>query len=416
MPPQGSPAVWRWVALGGGILALAALLVGVVVLLFRGEPAPTTGGGSAGGGGANPGGGSGQPPRKQITAPPVWKGHASAVYTVAFSKTKFQVISGGGGDKDNSVRLWDAWTGKLVKKCLDKFTDHISSVAFSPDGRLAVIACAGYWNQNGEYVLGTDFSLRLWDLETDQELTQKIIDPNQPKKGIPRLTGHTGEVFSVAFSPDGSQILSAARDYTTRLWDVKSGRQVHCLQGHTNTVYKASFSPDGSQAISASADYTVRLWDLKTGREIRRMGQASGGHTDIVWTADFSPDGRYAVSGSGKQLDLVNRSNGVPRFWPGTKDFTVRLWDVQTGTEVRRFTGHTDAVLSVAFTPDGRHLLSGGIDHMVRLWEVATGKQLRVFTEHTDMVSGVAVYPDGKHALSAGRDGTLRFWKLFDGP
>jgi WD40 repeat protein len=404
------------VAAGIGLFLFLLLIGAAVLLLNLPDSNATPSGTTAGGSSSKPAdsGGQTQPIKKEekrITAPDLWTGHQGGVFCVAFSKKNFQIVSGGGGERDNSVRLWDAWTGRQVKKCLENFQDTIKSVAFSPDGRYALISCSGYW-KGKEYVRGTDFSLRLWDLETDKEITQKLVTSEGGKKGIPRFTGHTDEVYGVAFAPDGSRILSAGRDKTIRLWNVKTGEQIHCLTGHANTVYQVCFSPDGSQALSASADHTVRLWDLKTGLWIRTFN----GHTDIVWTVAFSPDGKYAVSGSGLGIDANKQSNGVPFFTQGTKDFDLRLWEVQAGTEVKRFNGHTNAVYCVDFSPDGRYILSGGLDQTVRLWEVAGGKEVGLFKGHTSMVSGVAFYPDGKHAISGGREGSVRFWKLFPGP
>jgi WD40 repeat protein len=107
------------------------------------------------------------------------------------------------------------------------------------------------------------------------------------------------------------------------------------------------------------------------------------GHEDSVWSVAVTPDGKYVVSGSG--------------------DKTVRLWDLATGKEVRRFTGHDGAVLSVAVTPDGKYVVSGSWDNTVRLWELATGKEVRRFTGHEDWVRSVAVTPDGQYVVSGSK-------------
>jgi len=93
-------------------------------------------------------------------------------------------------------------------------------------------------------------------------------------------------------------------------------------------------------------------------------------------------------------------------------DKTIRLWEVTTGKELRRFEGHSSWVTSVAFSPDGRYILSGSKDKTLKLWEVSTGRELRRFEGHSDSVNSVAFSPDGRYILSGSSDSTIRLWEL----
>jgi len=118
-------------------------------------------------------------------------------------------------------------------------------------------------------------------------------------------------------------------------------------------------------------------------------------HTYSVWSVAFSPDGRYALSGS--------------------SDETLKLWDVSTGKKIRTFHGHTVYVNSVAFSPDGQYALSGSGDHTLKLWDVSSGAEIRTFHGHTAKIESVAFSPDGKYALSGSHDSTLKLWDVNSG-
>jgi len=212
--------------------------------------------------------------------------------------------------------------------------------------------------------------------------------------------GHSGQVSSVAFSPNGQFVLSGSGDKTMRLWNVASGKEIRIFAGHTKSVHSVAFSPDGRFALSGSLDENLHLWNVATGKIIW-----SSAHTDPVVSVAFSPDGRFALSGS--------------------SDKTLRLWDVATGQKIRSFVGHTAIVSSVVFSPDGRFALSGSWDKTMRLWNVATGKELRLFDKHTEndfedrddmiFVNSVAFSPDGRFALSGSGDRTMSLWNVASG-
>jgi WD40 repeat protein len=130
------------------------------------------------------------------------------------------------------------------------------------------------------------------------------------------LEGHTNSVSSVAFSADGSRIVSGSGDCTVRVWDAVSGVVLHTLKGHTNSVYSVAFSSDGLRIVSGSSDCTVRIWDAVSGVVLHTLK----GHTNWVHSVAFSSDGLRIVSGS----------------W----DNTVRIWDANTGGSQHTLKGY----------------------------------------------------------------------------
>jgi serine/threonine protein kinase len=186
-----------------------------------------------------------------------------------------------------------------------------------------------------------DGRIILWDLRSGEEIRE--------------FKGHEQSISSVAFSPDGKQLLSGACDRTVRLWDRLTGEELRCCRGHQSIVSSVAFGSMGRRALSASWDGTVRLWDLDTGRQLKQFE----GHTGRVRCVAFSLDGRFAASGA--------------------DDCTVRLWDLEGGKEIRRFEGHQDVVFGVAFWQFGRILSVGG--RTVRIWDQDSGRELCRSTE-----------------------------------
>ncbi|KDR84428.1 hypothetical protein GALMADRAFT_55745 [Galerina marginata CBS 339.88] len=203
--------------------------------------------------------------------------------------------------------------------------------------------------------------------------------------------GHTDLVTSVAFSPDGKQIVSGSYDKSVRVWDALMGNKLKVLNGHTDWVTSVAFLPDGKQIVSGSYNKSVQVWDASTGNKLKVLK----GHTDSVTSVAFSPDGKQIASGSYDKL--------------------VQVWDVLTGDKLKVLKGHTGWVASVAFLPDGKQIVSGSYDKSVRVWDALTGDELKVLKGHTNLVRSVAFSSDGKQIVSGSNDGSVRVWDALTG-
>jgi WD40 repeat protein len=228
------------------------------------------------------------------------------------------------GEVDNSVRLWEAGTGKAMPSALKGHKERITALAFSPDG--AVLASAG-----------KDATCLLWNVGKSQLLRA--------------LTGHTGEVSNVAFAPDGKTVATAGADRTVCLWDVVKGKE-KWRGRHDGAVVHLTFSrkPSGQEALlaSASTDTTVRLWQARTGKLLQTLA-----HEGPVQRAAWLPDGRTLAS-----LDAGRR---------------LRLWDAPEGQLLRSVPG---VARHGQFSADGKWLAAGMPSDQslsLRFFDTATG-------------------------------------------
>jgi WD40 repeat protein len=265
------------------------------------------------------------------------------------------------------------------------------------------------------------------------------------------LTGHGDRVTSVAISPNGKIIASGSLDRTIKLWDLATGRLVQTIKQHSGAVTCVTFCQDGETLASSSAnpDGTIKFWDVHTGK-LKTTLKADDWIVLSVWSIALSPDGNTLVSGhhsdsTVKIWDLTNQrlvhtlrghvwAVHSVAFSPdgqivasGSFDGNIKLWNVSSGREIGNFTGVTDSpvglvksffsnniVYTVAFSPDGKTLASGGENQPIKLWGV-NNKNLNILQGSSEKVHTVAFSPDGKTLASGGADGIVRIWDLLTG-
>ncbi len=220
--------------------------------------------------------------------------------------------------------------------------------------------------------------------QSSVEIFRNFLHDFEKAKYAHIFRGHTENVTSAAFSPDGKYVVTGSKDKTARLWD-RQGKALQTFRGHTGRVFAVAFAPDSTRVLSGSDNGTARLWDLQ-GNEM----QSFQGHEKGIYAAAFSPDGNQILTGS----------------WDGT----AKLWDLN-GHEIQTFHGHDGNVLDVATSPDGRQVLTGSKDKTAKLWST-DGSEVQTFRGHTAEVNAVAFSPDGQYVLTGSKDATAKVWDL----
>jgi WD40 repeat protein/uncharacterized caspase-like protein len=310
--------------------------------------------------------------------------HSTSCYSVAFSGDGRWLASGA---NDRTVRIWQIATGRELPK-LSGHTGWVRTIAFSPDSRLLASG-----SNSGE--------VKLWDVNAGREVFSVPFVQEQ--------------IHTVAFSPDGKWLAVGGTGQSVHLLDVTT-RAVRSLTGHTGEITSLAFRPGSSVLASGSTDKAVRLWDTGTGREIKTLTNLA----DQVNAIAFNPDGSLlAIGSAGSKISLINPESGESKmlsghngeiqslaFSPdgkllasGGMDETVKLWDPAGGREVRTLKSDSGEVFTLAFSNNSRWLVSGNAAGTMMVWQADTG----------DLAANVISVPGRDDWLVATPDG------LFDG-
>jgi eukaryotic-like serine/threonine-protein kinase len=273
------------------------------------------------------------------------------------------------------------------------------------------------WSPDGSRLAtgGTEGVVKIWDALSGRQLAS--------------LRGHTGELRSVAWSPDGRRLASAGLDRKVKVWDLEHGHKATTMSGHQAAVVCVAWSPDGSRLASGSTDTTVKIWDPATGTNTQTL-PAQRRVFSVSWTSNGA---RLAACGAGQMVRVWDLSSAKEvwstevsgdrwsiTFSPDGKqlatgggDLTVNIRDAANGTNVTTYWGHRNWIYSVSWEPQGTRLVSAsGGDGMIMVWDTLTGTRLLSFLGHIGAVRCVAWRMDGSRIASAGMDGTVKVWDV----
>jgi WD40 repeat protein len=341
------------------------------------------------------------------------------VFCTAFTTDGKTLI---GGTGTGTLVLWDVATGRLLPPTANPVSG-VEDIRFSSDGRR---------------VIGRASRFLAWDAATGREVERFAALP---------VTQAT-----IALSPD-HRLLATASEGVLRMWDAATGQEVRKMNGaHLVPLGMPVFTPDGRRLIVAAADANavpkrwnwIAVWDVATGQLLGTM--TCGGtvwellvSSDGRWLAANSPEGigdsdqtvrvfdlttyqearrfaphlemhhTIALSPDSRRLAAVGwvRSGGAPE-----PTGQIQVWDIETGREVRRLTGLAGRFISTAFSADGRTLATGSYEGTIQLWEIAGGEERHRFTGHAGYIDSLAFAPDGRTLAAASYEAPVYVWDM----
>jgi WD40 repeat protein len=344
-------------------------------------------------------------------------GHSHIIRAIAITPDAKLVIS---ASDDETLRVWNLDNNKK-SRILRDHTSWVNAVALSADGKLAVSAAGG-----GSLLIraSKDTAIRVWDVANARLLQ--------------RMAVHADFVEALGLMQDGKTVVSTSRDGTIKVWDAMSGQSQHPLSDNCQGTTSLALSLDDRIAVTGGRGYSLKVWDLIVLRHGRRSNDF--GHKEAVTDLIIALDGKMSMSyskdgtmmawdiASGKMVKpLATSTTGIGstiltpdgRLAISESGSQLLVWDVWGGDgeflkEIYKLEGHSDNILDMAITPDGRSIITASKDTTLKVWDVMQGRELQNLVGHNGRVSKVAINPAGDLAASASQDQII-IWDINTG-
>ncbi|CAH8485523.1 unnamed protein product [Dicrocoelium dendriticum] len=329
-------------------------------------------------------------------------GHRSPITRVAFHPHYNVFVS---ASEDATIKVWDYETGEY-EQTLKGHTDSVQDVAFDPSGKL-LVSCSA------------DMQVKLWDFTLYQ--------------CIKTLAGHDHNVSSVSFLPSGDFLVSASRDKTIKMWEVSTGYCIKTFSGHSEWIRSVRPSLDGTLLASCSNDRTIRVWSVET----RECLKVLRGHSHVIeciaWithpqsilaitdssAASSNPNSNTPLNSSipngiaseSDSPSVLNPVSSTLLLASGSRDRSIRLWDVNTELCLCELIGHDNWVRQLVFHPKGRLLLSASDDKTVRVWDLKNKRCQKTLDAHSHFVTTLDINRIAPFVITGSVDQTIRIWE-----
>jgi len=303
-------------------------------------------------------------------------GHRHPITRIKFHPIYTIVVS---ASEDSTIKVWDYETGDF-ERTLKGHTAIVQDISFDANGKL-LASCSA------------DLTIKIWDF-VEYEC-------------IKTLKGHDHNVSSVAFMNDGDHIISGSRDKTIRLWELTTGYCIKTFEGHAEWVRMVRPTLDGSLIASCSNDQTVRVWNVASGECTAELRE----HDHVVECVAWAPQESYQNICGAAGIEYRKNDKAGPFLVSGSRDKTLRVWDVGTGQCLITLIGHDNWVRGVQFHPRGKFLLSTSDDKTLRVWDICHRRCHKTLAAHEHFVSTLDVHKTKPFVITGSVDMLVKVWE-----
>ncbi|XP_071501929.1 lissencephaly-1 homolog isoform X2 [Diadema antillarum] len=324
-------------------------------------------------------------PTEWIPRPPekyCLSGHRSPITRVIFHPVYNVMVS---SSEDASIKVWDYESGDF-ERTLKGHTDSVQDICFDHAGKI-LASCSA------------DMTIKLWDFSTFECMKT--------------LHGHDHNVSSVSFLSSGDHLVTSSRDKTIKQWEVATGYCVKTFTGHREWVRMVRPSPDGSLLASASNDQTLRVWVVATKEcklELRE-------HDHVVECVAWAPESAYPTLNEVKGVELNNYdgvekgARATPFLVSGSRDKTIKIWDVSAGGCIMTLTGHDNWVRGALFHPGGKYIISVADDKTLRVWDYKNKRCMKTLEAHQHFATSLDFHRSAPFVITGSVDLTIKVWE-----